>query len=488
MWPASHRASYTEKRHTKPCKFFQKGVCPLSAERCDFAHVKIQILPVKYSYSLCQSFHAGRCDHGESVQLTPSMVHIEAGLQKVATPHATSEFESYSTASEDVSASTAQTAFAHASPTLQMWSYEAALPSPASARVPPASVSSPASVVSPEDLTQLIFRRGEDSPTSDVPSLSDGESEPPSAACDAPDIAERWPGTPATPTPMMYYIHAPAAAFSPGPFPPVPYGPWPVRELGTPRPESRKSGMSGRKLKAFKTKPCKFFKKDGRCPQGGLCTFIHDPTSVRSPITPSSYSPSPSNSSGFPPTLPQRPLSKEDEERARNIYPITWRVIGGGVMMGGRKVCKRFLDGDCLEGDDCPYVHPEEGLIPAAQTPSEMAFSPSATPRAATFSDEQTRVTAEKNRKQLTVAIPPLPELVPDVSPIVLRGRGPRGSLRAREDLPARPFSTPPRVSSRAEAFHLEKTNRLRHPLHRPDHPPSSSGRPLFPLRLAHHI
>lgn len=34
--------------------------------------------------------------------------------------------------------------------------------------------------------------------------------------------------------------------------------------------------------------------------------------------------------------LPPKPRDKYDDSRARDFYPITWRVIGGGVMMGGQ--------------------------------------------------------------------------------------------------------------------------------------------------------
>jgi hypothetical protein len=36
-----------------------------------------------------------------------------------------------------------------------------------------------------------------------------------------------------------------------------------------------------------------------------------------------------------PSHLPPKPRSLQDELKARDYYPITWRVIGGGVMMGG---------------------------------------------------------------------------------------------------------------------------------------------------------
>lgn len=63
--------------------------------------------------------------------------------------------------------------------------------------------------------------------------------------------------------------------------------------------------------------------------------------------------------------------------RSPNFYPITWRVVGGGVMMGGQReyqcnrlfdiiaeakgigeVCQEYMAGRCHEGNDCKYAHP----------------------------------------------------------------------------------------------------------------------------------
>jgi hypothetical protein len=170
--------------------------------------------------------------------------------------------------------------------------HEQVLLGPVSGQLPVANAPSVVSVPS-EDLYQLILRGGDSSPTSDVPSLSDSDSGPPSAACEAPELAERWPGSPSIPSPMVYYNPSPGL-FSPGvPFTHPVYGPWASPKPVT-RSESRKHGMSTRKLKALKSKitlmlphavflgshsayllakQCKFFKKEGRCPQGNLCTL-----------------------------------------------------------------------------------------------------------------------------------------------------------------------------------------------------------------------
>jgi hypothetical protein len=164
--------------------------------------------------------------------------------------------------------------------------HEPILSPPVSCRPP---VACSASLIS-EDLSRLIFRNGDSSPTSDVPSLSDGDSDPPSAPCEAPELTERWPGSASVPSPMVYCNPSPGF-FSPGaPFMHPAYVPWNLPKLA-PRPEPRRHGMSTRKLKALKSKmtfitcysrltqayvlakQCKFYKKDGRCPQGSVCTL-----------------------------------------------------------------------------------------------------------------------------------------------------------------------------------------------------------------------
>ncbi|KAF9262848.1 hypothetical protein L218DRAFT_366858 [Marasmius fiardii PR-910] len=83
------------------------------------------------------------------------------------------------------------------------------------------------------------------------------------------------------------------------------------------------------KAKMYKTKPCKFYKTPDGCPKGDECTLpsIHEDFEKR--IVPTS---SPGR-----PELPQKPLSPLEESRKRGFYPITWRVIGGGVLMGVHK-------------------------------------------------------------------------------------------------------------------------------------------------------
>ncbi|THV03009.1 hypothetical protein K435DRAFT_775181 [Dendrothele bispora CBS 962.96] len=99
----------------------------------------------------------------------------------------------------------------------------------------------------------------------------------------------------------------------------------------------------------YKTKPCKFWKARGACPRGDECTFMHgeddkgwphntstsansvsnDSQSQSSPVSSTS-----SDGGNVKHQLPSKPLSELEEKRQRGFFPINWRVIGGGVLMG----------------------------------------------------------------------------------------------------------------------------------------------------------
>src|SRR5215471_1792004 len=40
--------------------------------------------------------------------------------------------------------------------------------------------------------------------------------------------------------------------------------------------------------------------------------------------------------------LPSKPLSVQEENRKKGYFPISWRVIGGGVPLGGKRICILF--------------------------------------------------------------------------------------------------------------------------------------------------
>jgi hypothetical protein len=142
------------------------------------------------------------------------------------------------TTGESTNSPAAVTKIAHGS---RFSPHEPVLPPPVSAT----------SVVS-DDLARLIFQNGDSSPTSDVPSLSDGDSDPPSAPYEVPEFPERWPGSASVPSPVVYCNPSPGF-FSPGaPFVHPAYVPWTLPKPPA-RSESRRHSMSARKLKALKS-------------------------------------------------------------------------------------------------------------------------------------------------------------------------------------------------------------------------------------------
>ncbi|PCH40300.1 hypothetical protein WOLCODRAFT_136768 [Wolfiporia cocos MD-104 SS10] len=122
----------------------------------------------------------------------------------------------------------------------------------------------------------------------------------------------------------------------------------------------------------YKTKPCKFYHSQGSCIKGDRCNFIHESgeTSTTSKDVAGTRDSEPG--SGFPGNhitfssyqkqhaLPDKPVSSLKEQRRSNFYPVAWRVIGGGVMMGGhREICHDYIVGHCPEGEDCKFAHPD---------------------------------------------------------------------------------------------------------------------------------
>ncbi|KAH7914248.1 hypothetical protein BJ138DRAFT_433902 [Hygrophoropsis aurantiaca] len=112
---------------------------------------------------------------------------------------------------------------------------------------------------------------------------------------------------------------------------------------------------SKRKPMAYKTKPCKFFTAQGTCVNGDMCTFIHGNPNKSKPEI---HRVADVDVCESRPDLPAKPASVYEDAKARDYYPIPWRVVGGGVMMGGdRPRCKAYSTGYCKHGDDCKFAH-----------------------------------------------------------------------------------------------------------------------------------
>ncbi|KAL1950690.1 hypothetical protein VTO73DRAFT_5814 [Trametes versicolor] len=127
----------------------------------------------------------------------------------------------------------------------------------------------------------------------------------------------------------------------------------------------------------FRTKPCRFFAEPTGCVKGDRCNFMHEapdhgrlPTglAVAAEVMSEGEEESAADSSVQGELSPSTAATSEAptcssvtaEDQKTNFYPVTWRVVGGGVTLGGkREVCENFMMGRCSEGVDCKYAHPE---------------------------------------------------------------------------------------------------------------------------------
>lgn len=115
----------------------------------------------------------------------------------------------------------------------------------------------------------------------------------------------------------------------------------------------RKAEQAKEKQTLYRTKPCKFFSAHKSCPKGNKCRFFHDvEKSKRAKKADNQARETPSSH------LPPKLHSPQEEFKAHDYYPITWRVIGGGVMMG--IPCKAFAAGYCPNGNNCKQAHETE--------------------------------------------------------------------------------------------------------------------------------
>ncbi|RPD77928.1 hypothetical protein L226DRAFT_568908 [Lentinus tigrinus ALCF2SS1-7] len=128
----------------------------------------------------------------------------------------------------------------------------------------------------------------------------------------------------------------------------------------------------------FKTKPCRFYGEPGGCIKGDRCNFIHEhPDEARRPsglvaaVPPEVVSEGELESGAESSVQGESPstvatsdhtpsVTSGSESKKSNFYPVTWRIVGGGVMMSGkREVCENFMAGHCPDGADCRFAHPE---------------------------------------------------------------------------------------------------------------------------------
>ncbi|KAF5382463.1 hypothetical protein D9615_002734 [Tricholomella constricta] len=363
---ACHRKPPLKKRHTKPCRFFQTSRCPLSAQECDFAHILSNEAPLQ-SPNLCRYYAAGRCGNGSSCRFRHVMERSEGWSHYTKLedmkPQQHSKYRS-DIAAKLVDEQDVETAIMLRSPsTSKKMPVPIEVPPPFDARYPasPTGWRSPyvnplaspiysPRIPPPQLYYSEFFSHSAESSATLSTSTSSSLSDDVIFVTDDPKynehhhqyqsqvrIADEQPhihvppfniGSPSTHVPVLSLDTS---------YPTLPnmYGTYGFQQPISPsfrsviKTRTQSRSASRHKAVNYRTKPCRFYKADGSCPNGSECTFIHDePSPVDSPL---------SQSEKLPPCLPPKPVSLIDENKKKNFFPISWRVIGGGVLMGEPK-------------------------------------------------------------------------------------------------------------------------------------------------------
>ncbi|KAF9533069.1 hypothetical protein CPB83DRAFT_527207 [Crepidotus variabilis] len=305
------KKSTQKKRHTKPCRYFQLNKCPHPADVCDFAHVFApSSAPVERCTTMCRFYSISQCPNG------PLCVyqHYDEARSSSTTDWGTSPSD------------TTDPIYGGYPAYGQVW--------PPSS-FPPSNLAP----FPPHVVESMLFAppRSRDSIETATNSISSLDSDEMIVMTDDPQYPEHTHShqsqvyiaedSPIIHVPPFYPIGGvqvgPSGMISPigtGPFDwglaaGMANGAMKKPDL---RPRSSTRSMSKQKAMAFKTKPCKFFNTERGCPNGNTCTFVHEEDRPGSPL------PQPASPVKYP-TL---------TDDSKNYYPITWRVIGGGVRVG----------------------------------------------------------------------------------------------------------------------------------------------------------
>ncbi|KAG7088174.1 hypothetical protein E1B28_012193 [Marasmius oreades] len=260
----------SKNRHTRPCRYFQTNSCNKSVDECDFAHVIADDSITQRHAKLCRFYLGGYCRNGDSCLFR----HDGSGTDGVDSERW--EDEVLKESPRSFSSDESSCKFTHL-PLLC---------------IPPTSLGSPGS-----------------SPSAYWGQMYDGVVSPRYYSEDV--VPYYFPV-------MMTRKSVPITTVRP-------VTPHLDPRLGDATAVSPSRSRS--KAKMYKTKPCKFYRTPEGCPKGGECTFIHEDFEKRIPI-------STTFTRNYRPELPSKPLSPLEESRKRGFFPITWRVIGGGVLMG----------------------------------------------------------------------------------------------------------------------------------------------------------
>lgn len=329
MYQTPKKPPPANKRHTKPCKYFQARKCPHPADVCDFAHV-VPALPVgRKSLIMCRYDAAGHCKNGSSCHYRHRGDGVSVDGVLIADPEPRPEWQSIGSPTDNAYAETSPFGYA---------SYNDPWGSSSVINIP--VFPSNSTLHNAIDLSPLHSRNSICTTTS----MSSTDSDDVVVITEAPSFTEHSHLYQS----QVRVVEAPSPTHIPPLYPtlnnslgihtPTWVDPRPQVNV-TPRVSSR-SSVRPKPLK-YKTKPCKFYNRETGCPSGEECTFRH-------------------NELVHPNT-------------SKNYFPISWRVIGGGVLIGSKKT-----DYD-----------PEEGSVSSSESLGSLepsAPKPTSLPLPKTFS------------------------------------------------------------------------------------------------------
>ncbi|PPR00461.1 hypothetical protein CVT24_004522 [Panaeolus cyanescens] len=347
----SRKTQSQKKRHTKPCRYFQVNRCPHSADVCDFAHIIVNpaaaTSPLEPGSGVCHQYPTGHCQSGTicgyphglegkgtSYFYDINRVHFGnvAPMKPIDT---TMPFDG----ARDWAAVVSPDATYLESPTISssygyppQWPHspfllnsnyphfvEAAL-----VGVPARSRDSIDTLATSTSFSTQDSDEISSSAVTDDPRYGEHSHSYQSQVCivDEPPLVHVAP---------YYAVPSNSVPTNSGPSPPYePYGTGYQAPNVRVKPRNPSKPPSKQKLMKYKTKPCKFFVTSRGCPNGSACTFIHDEMEYPS-------------DDGL--------VSKEDMSK-KNFFPIPWRVIGGGVLVGVKR------DGDDKEEESSEIDRP----------------------------------------------------------------------------------------------------------------------------------
>ncbi|KAF7348319.1 hypothetical protein MSAN_01785700 [Mycena sanguinolenta] len=353
--PSTPKKPPHKKRHTKPCRYFQVGRCPhKQQEDCDFAHVfsdpRASLPPAKQ----CRYYLQGKCTNGIWCQYLHGQTSAGSDDHSLLKDYQSGRVD-FNTLQMNVP----PTAYVpshfnvpvHAAPTLWHNPVELDPPShllPGNLMVSPGtspdsidfatSSSSPTSSMSEEDAPEQHY-----SYFSPESQLAIGI---PSVGATYEDSIQPYSPLSLSVVPVGYglaplydiQLFSPTTSASAGFYSPAGLA-------SKPQPSRPLIDRERAKLATYRTKPCRYVVAGTVCPNGDACTFIH---AISDKIDPPLSVPEPGK---LQHELPSKPLSTKEENSRKGFFPISWRVIGGGVTLGGVKAETSDDDSDLFSDD-----------------------------------------------------------------------------------------------------------------------------------------